>query len=233
MGGFTKVGDKMVWDGVTEERQEAVPEKSETTTLRPQWKKPNGAEWFVIGRNQAKWMPDWAGLADLEVGFDGNIPIKPNSSKTVVVDQVKLVDENGKVQYDRRGYPVMKNVTGTAYYCPSCGQVMKDKRGVPMGEKDFRNINDSSSQKRCKGMYAEEVPNPYKPSKKDGLDRMCPVHEDIEVQIVGKTYELGGKTWIIKGCNEPLYQYTSSPYRWSPAKLIHKKMSPDVRLPVN
>src|SRR5208337_2158673 len=33
------------------------------------WKKPDGPEWYVLGRNQAKWLSDWIGLADEQKGF--------------------------------------------------------------------------------------------------------------------------------------------------------------------
>jgi hypothetical protein len=36
---------------------------------RRRWEKPEGPEFYVMGRNQAKWLSDWAGIADEQKGF--------------------------------------------------------------------------------------------------------------------------------------------------------------------
>ncbi len=129
------------------------------------WRKPAGAEWFVLGRNQAKWLSDWAGLADETTGFNGLVS-KGRSSKTVVVERVAVTDEYGRGMYDKRGKPVMRTVMARVHYCPSCGQVIRDKKGVPVGEASLSAKPKGATQKRCIGRFMVALPNPENPQER-------------------------------------------------------------------
>ena len=132
------------------------------------WSKPDGAEYYVIGRNQVKWYPEWAGISDpykgfncvggaltqrvevQQIGTDGDgqpitkqvvIPgrVRPRrrrhgrrQSRAVVVDRVKAVDANGQAIPDGNGGCKMTNVTAAVFTCPKCGNVLRDKKGVPI-----------------------------------------------------------------------------------------------------
>jgi hypothetical protein len=224
------------------------------------WEKPKGAEWYVLGRNQAKWLSDWSGMADGRPGFaaidnrlceiattavtsyyEGCVPATTNttfeipfptpvaarqhclSSKSVVVDHVQIVDDKGYSLYDKNGRAVRKFVFGRVHYCPSCGQVVSDKKGVPLAAKDLQSNTKKSTQKTCRGTYLQMLASG--PEKKShGLDRI-PVPSQLAT-IGGKIdaeINHGGYKWVVKACKSPLYNYTSRPYRWSPARVIQKK----------
>ena len=112
------------------------------------WKKPDGPEWYVLGRNQAKWLSDWIGLADEQKGFanvggrlggrsSASLRRKSLCSKTIVVDHEPVKDEYGRQLYDANYKPVTKPVLGQVYCCPRCGAVVRNQKGVPVGRKDL------------------------------------------------------------------------------------------------
>ncbi|SIO37009.1 clan AA aspartic protease, TIGR02281 family [Singulisphaera sp. GP187] len=245
------------------------PESNSKATLRDvvalfgksggsRWRKPEGAEWFILGRNQAKWLSDWSGIADLDGGFraiqgaltqiaetslvgrdaDGNpvtetlhvlpMPMPPTpklhavSSKNRVVDKSPVLNEFGQQTYDRLGRPITKNVTARVHYCPSCGQVVRDKKGVPVSEKDLTS-KKNVTQKVCKGVFLQMLPAPAD-RKSHGLVRIAlPAELASIANRPGHEVKHAGFKWVVRECKEPLYNYTTRPYRWSPARIIQKK----------
>jgi hypothetical protein len=187
------------------------------------WEKPKGAEWYIIGRNQAKWMSDWTGLADMHRGFSGEIPKKSPASKSVVVDKIAILNEKGYLTYNKRGEPAMSNVTARVFCCPKCGTVARDKKGVPLGEKDLSSKSKTGKQLRCVGTYMEMIPVAERP-KDHGRDRFCPPPSDFSERKPNIEFGWKNRRWVIKECGEPLFGYVSRPYRWSLAKIIQKKM---------
>lgn len=223
------------------------------------WSKPEGAEWYVLGRNQAKWLSDWAGMADPDNGFkavegalceiartamvgrddDGNVltettfeipmpvplaePEHCLSSKHVVVDKVAIVDEMGYPVYDKRGRQAKRNILGRVHYCPTCGQIIRDKKGVPVAAKDLQS-GSKGTQKICKGVYLQMLPA-TPDQKSHALDRIKIPREleGIEDKI-GHEVNHAGHRWKVAACKAPLFNYTARPYRWSPARIIQKKM---------
>lgn len=187
------------------------------------WKKPVGAEWYVLGRNQAKWLSDWSGIADKRVGFNGRKSDHSLASKSVVVDIVQEKNEYGRVTGEKREF-------GRVFYCPTCGTQAKDGKGVPVAEKALTSAK-GVPQKRCSGLYAEEIPAPDTP-RGTGLDRLCPIPDryfgkkpaDRKTGKPADEFSMGGRRYKVMACGEHLYNYTSKPYRWSPARLIQKKM---------
>jgi hypothetical protein len=181
------------------------------------WAPPQGPEYYVIGRNQAKWYPDWLGISDPQKGFDGTLRQSALSSKHVVVDRVPKLDQEGRPLHDRRGQAVMTNVTARVHYCPQCGTVARDKKGVPLAAKHL-----SDKQQTCTGLYLEQVVAPEQ--KQNGRDRLSPIPSPHRDRQVGQEVQHAGKSWIVRECREPLWNWTSQPYRWAPARIIHKKL---------
>ena len=179
------------------------------------WSKPDGPEWYVLGRNQAKWLSDWAGIAE--------DPEKCLSAKTAVIDKVTLVDDKGYTIYDKLGRPKKKSIFGKVYCCPSCGEVIVDKKGVPVTAKDLQ-AGRGTTQKFCERTYLQMLPAAAD-EKPHALDRIKMPHELRGVaDRIGHIVNHGGKRWKVTACNEPLFNYTSRPYRWSPARIIQKKL---------
>ena len=181
------------------------------------WAKPKGPEFYVLGRNQAKWYPDWLGISDPRRGFGGETCTTAVSSKSVVVDRVPKLDEDGRPVRDHRGEPVIENVTARVHYCPKCGTVALDKRGVPLGEKHL-----SGTQQTCQGRYLEQVLDPER--KQNGRDILSPIPGPHRDRPPGQEVSHAGKTWVVRECNEPLWNWTSRPNRWAPARIIQKKL---------
>lgn len=182
------------------------------------WAKAEGAEWFVLGRNQAKWLSDWAGMAD-EKGTRKHAL----STRHMIVDRTPVLNEYGRQAYNNFGSPVMKNVVARVHYCPKCGEVIRDKKGAPMSAKELSS-GSSVAQKTCQGRFLRAVAPP--PEKKEsGIDWIpIPRNRDTSSWEPGKKVTHKGHEYVVTACNEPLYNYTSKPYRWSPARIIHKKL---------
>ena len=186
------------------------------------WVKPGGPEWYVLGRNQAKWLSDWAGLADPKTGFDGKPNVHGSSTKTILVEGEPVLDEFGRPLHDKTGRPVRKNVTAIVGYCPRCGTVARDDKGVPHGV-DGLSSHKKVAQKRCTGMSMQAIADPEKPNV-HGLDRICPPVGHARDRRAGDEFHHGGTRWVLRECGEPLFNYTSKPYRWSIATIIQRKM---------
>jgi hypothetical protein len=189
------------------------------------WKKPAGAEWYVMGRNQAKWLSDWIGIADEKRGFDGWFNTGM-SAKTWIVDREDRLDENGRKMWDARGNKLVTNITAKVHSCPKCGSICRNKKGEILGVKDLSAETKGSTQKFCRATYLQEIDDTDKPRKNDqhGWDRICPVPDEHSQRKVDLQFIHKGRKYIVRECKEPLFGYTSRPYRWSPARIIHKKL---------
>ena len=170
------------------------------------WAKPRGPDFYVLGRNQAKWYPDWLGLSDPRCGFNGETRKTSVSSKSVVVDRVPKLDEHDRPVLDGRGNPVMTSVTARVHYCPRCGTIARDKRGAPLGAKHL-----SATQQTCQGRYLEQIRDPER--KQNGRDILCPIPGPHRDRPPGQEITHGGHKWVVRECKEPLWNGTSRPYR--------------------
>jgi hypothetical protein len=165
------------------------------------WRKPRGAEWYILGRDQAKLMPARSGLGTKRKGF-GRRVIEAGSSRKFVVD---LEDENGN----------KKRTIARRWVCPSCGKPIVDKNGAPI------NVPKSTKLLTCDGKFGREIPEPDR--KECGLDR-SQWRKELAQLPAGRVVEQKGKRWRICECKEPLWQFTAKPKRWPPAMFIAKKM---------
>ena len=210
------------------------------------WKKPEGPEWFVLGRNQAKWLSDWAGIANEYPGYDDPVARRSGiariatirehalSSKNAVIDTEYVVDDRGNVLYNGMGRAVKKNITARVHTCPNCGQIIRNKKGTPLGPNHLKKINAQSSAQTCQGTYLQMLPSgPEAPPhglQRITFDEIRSPHAGRElgsldgyVDKIGTEVNHGGFKWVVKKCGEPLYNYTSRPYRWAPALVIQRK----------
>ena len=165
------------------------------------WRKPQGAEWYILGRDQAKFMPARSGLGNKRKGF-GRRVIEAGSSRRFLVE---VEDENGN----------KKRVVARRWVCPSCGKPIVDKNGAPI------NVPGSSKLMTCDGKFGREIPEPDR--KECGLDRSQYRKQLAEIPA-GRVIEQNGKRWRVCECKEPLWQFTAKPKRWPPAVFIAKKM---------
>jgi hypothetical protein len=165
------------------------------------WRKPKGAEWYILGRDQAKYMPARSGLGNKRVGFGRHV-IKNGSSRRFFVE---VTDENGE----------KKRIVTRQWVCPSCGKPIVDKNGAPI------NVPDSSKLLRCDAKFGREIPALDR--KECGLDRSQHRKQLLGIPA-GRVIETHGKRWQVCACREPLWQFTAKPKRWPPAMFIAKKM---------
>ena len=102
------------------------------------WEKPQGAEWYVLGRNQAKWLSDWAGIAEPQKSFNiggavGGMAITSLTASTLSAPRVIVEREEVK---DDCGHPVLDEkwnvVTRPSRSHPLLPQV-RDHRPRPEG----------------------------------------------------------------------------------------------------
>ena len=189
------------------------------------WGKPEGAEWYVLGRNQAKWLSDWIGLADDRKGYDGvEGPPCGRSEKLVKIELA--TDEQGRAICGPDGRQLTTKVFASTYKCPACGEIILDKKGVPMGAKALSAKGKTASQQRCKAKYLAPVHDPES-KEVQGSDRISSSHRAFSVYAdrePGSIVKFAGRSHEVRQCGEPLYAYTSKPYRWAPARIIQKKM---------
>jgi Intein splicing domain len=182
------------------------------------WPKPQGAEYYIIGRNQAKWYPDWLGTSDPYRGFLGRKVGNSLSSRNVIVDRVPVTTKDGKPVSDGRSGTKLQTVTARVFACPHCGTVARDRKGLPLSAKEI-----SNKKVNCEGKYLQMV---AQPDRKDehGLDRLCPMPERFKDSQPGHEVTVGGHRYVVTACGEPLWAFTSKPYRWAPSRIVQKQM---------
>jgi clan AA aspartic protease (TIGR02281 family) len=180
------------------------------------WSKPNGAEYYVIGRNQGKWFPEWLGISDPYKGYSGKLVETPTSSRNIIVDQVLVKDENGNNVPDGNGGLKKKCVTDRVFSCPKCGNVIRDKKGVPVSASTL-----SKNKMTCEGRYLQQMSRDHG-DKQNGLDVISPMPEKYKDRTNG-VITIGKNKYKVMTCGEPLWWFTSKPYRFSLARLVQKK----------
>ena len=182
------------------------------------WAKPQGPEYYILGRNQAKWYPDWLGTSDPYRGFGGRMVAKPLSSRTIIVDRVPVAENHGKPVSAGKDGVKATCVTSRVFACPCCGAVVRDRKGVPVSGKVL-----SEKKLTCEGRYLQQSPSRDQKTE-HGLDVISPIPARHKDKPVGHSVSIGDHTYVVKECKEPLWWFTSKPYRWSPARIIQKKL---------
>lgn len=209
------------------------PTSGKAVQRKKKWKKPEGPEWYVLGRNQAKWLSDWAGVADTRAGFDSGFT-SPLISKTVVVKSERVTDEHGNYIYNKNGKPVLTKELGKIFLCPKCGTPLKNDKGIYLTEAELKKVGGKSVQRKCKALVASSQRDPdnakIRPNDfmfpgphdwKDGVHRIPGRYMEKKA---GDDFSHNGVKWVVRECGEPLYQYTAAPYRWAPARIIQKQL---------
>ena len=205
------------WKGFTEfidKGHEFIKDDGKFRRRIRRWSKPQGPEWYIIGRNQAKWYPDWISIGEPRVGFGGQ-KTEGFSHRHVVVDHVPTVDDDGRPVLDNHGRQKKHAIIDKVFVCPRCGEIPRTKQGVPMGVKEL-----SKEQRTCDGWVLDQVPDPDR--KQSGLDRLP--SDGIPKLHEGKEVTIRGRKYLARKCGEPLWNYISKPYRWAPARIIQKKL---------
>ena len=216
------------------------------------WSKPDGAEYYVIGRNQVKWYPEWAGISDpykglntvggnlagvsevIQIGTDGDgqpvtkrvftpggvgeaMTVKPTTVKSIVVDRVKAVGPDGQEIKDADGRVKMKSVTAQVFTCPKCGNVIRDRKGIAVSGNAL-----SKNKMTCEGKYLQQIPTIDRHKTEHGLDVISPLPEKFKDRTTG-VVSIGTNKYKVMTCGEPLWWFTSKPYRYSLARIIQRK----------
>jgi hypothetical protein len=187
------------------------------------WIAPTSPEYYIVGRDQSKLDPDWRGLGDPYVGFDGKERRLDCSRKTIVGYEYSTDYDSEQNAWIEKKTPIKTQV----YRCPKCGQTIVDKKGQPVG------VDKIQSKMSCTNNYLVEVASA---SKKDcGLDVIVKQENNglhkfgggsLNEMRVGKKIKHPdtGKQYQVVQCGAQLWTYTRKPNRWAPARFIHKKL---------
>jgi hypothetical protein len=169
--------------------------------LKGRWKKPKGAEWYILGRDQAKYLPERSALGNKRTGY-GRRKFENGSSRRFFVE---VEGDDGDT----------KRIVARRWACPSCGKPVVDKNGAPI------KVPDVSKLLTCDGKFGREIPEPDR--KECGLDRSQWRKQLAEIPA-GRIVQENEKRWRVCECKEPLWQFTAKPKRWPPAMFIAKRM---------
>ena len=169
--------------------------------LGNRWRRPQGPSWYILGRDQAKFQPDWSSMGEERPCFDGTI--RERGSTQPVLEKVE--------------HPLTKEITSQVtrrYVCPRCGKAITGKSGSGI------DVHRSSKQLRCEAKYLEDV-DPLSPdqavSTRDAQGKMNEFQD-------GQLLVSKGLKYRVRCCGEPLWQYTSEKMRWAPAEYVHSHM---------
>jgi hypothetical protein len=214
------------WKGVIDLIEVATPTVRKTrgsqVSVHKRRAKPSGATWLVLGRNQVKFYPGWLSVADKYRGFSGS-ETAPNSRHTICLGKEPVVDIRGQAVYGQHGQQLMTNSYEPVYRCPKCGTVVTGKKGLCASAADI-----AKTQMTCGAFMLRCVPDPKQAVEFHGPDLLV-MPEGMRLDVVrtkvGQIVPHKGQRWRVERCGEPLWCYTGKPYRWPPARIIHKKLS--------
>ncbi len=193
------------------------------------WPRPEGAEWYLVGRNQIKWEPDWIGVGEPQRMFDSKVH-EGFSHRIIAVDKVTVTDEFGRTVYkplkpgqsEWQKEAKQKIITEKRTCCPRCGSVPVDSKGMPISAATL-----AKKKHTCQARYLESVCGPDN-HQGNGRDFLMEGDPDVSPSCfkrpLGAETSHGGRKWIVRACGEPLWQWVPKPRRWAPAKIIHKKL---------
>jgi hypothetical protein len=166
------------------------------------WRKPEGPEWAILGRDQSKLMPTRVNLGFQHTGY---------LSRKLFH---RFRDRHGEEQ----------TTVTRQYLCPQCG--------APILGKEDKAIDVPHSTKllRCEGKFGREITEDGCSTGKDLVpvahrDRYENMWNfPLAKHKPGQVVEKGDKRYKVCACNERLWQFTGKPRRWPPAVFLAKKM---------
>ena len=189
---------------------------------RKLWIRPQRPQWVILGRNQSKFNPNWKPIGQ---GEFASLMVE----RRMRVGKTAVMDEHGRQVRNSDGCYKWKTITKKLACCPRCARPIlgKDKQAVTLDE-----VNEK--QTNCKSLYLQQVSedsekflaNKKSTWKTQGLDRLTDPEDwrHIDNLKPGRIVKIGDRRYEAKLCNEPLWQWIKQPYRWPPAKIIHKKL---------
>lgn len=202
------------WKGVTKLLGQGIPvKKGNRTFLR--YPKPIAPTWILLGRNQAKYMPEFVGVGEKRRGFDGN-EREGRCVSQQMIGRVDKTDEEGKVVLDQYRQKVTVPLVQAVVQCPTCGTIARGVKETMLEPKDL-----GKKQWTCEGNYlvggvrADQRRSHGKDRLRGGLGYK---HQ------VGRTTMVDGRPYTVVACNEPLWNYTKKPYRFPPASIFQRKL---------
>ena len=171
------------------------------------WPKPLVPEWYIIGRDQAKYKPDFIGVGENHVGFDKNMH----------ADRCVRTRKTGyKEEYDEATQQLVRIPQYSSYLCcPKCGQFARNEKGMYIDPESVQ-----KKQLKCNATWLRELADPDR--KRCGLDRLPALPIDGKP---GTIVERDGKNFEVVACGEPFWNYIAKPYRYPPALLFQKKLN--------
>lgn len=195
------------------------------------WIDPVGMEYVIVGRDQSKRLPtSCPNMGEEKNCFDGQRREHVGSFKRLIGWE-DAKDEYGNTIWDAdEGKIKREPVYSRIYRCPSCGNAIMDrKKGIPI------DVAASKDGICCDGRYAVEI---KKDGSAHGKDRIlltgsafasAPEGKLVSLDhfwspYMGSTMPDPHKKYVIRKCNEPLWNYIAKPNWWAPAWYIHKKM---------
>lgn len=194
---------------------------------RKTWVKPVGPTWFILGRNQAKFLPDKIGVGMPHVGYhlkgEGQGEVYANRCvASKLIGHTPKCDEDGRPIIGPDGNQLKTPVIDKRVMCPSCGMPALGAKGSTM---TVANVHEKKPQ--CKGHFLQGIPRPIEGHDgkfriPDGTDRL-PGSLEFSKKI-GKVVNVAGHDYKVVGCNEPLWNFTKKPYRYAPANIIQRKL---------
>jgi hypothetical protein len=165
------------------------------------WRKPQGPEWYILGRDQAKYLPERSALGNKRVGYNRRV-VENGLSRRFFLE---VEGDDGET----------KRIIARRWVCPSCGKPIVDKNGAPI------KVPEQSKLLTCDGKYTREIPEPDR--RECGLDRsQC--RKQLADIPAGRIVQEHEKRWRVCECRETLWQFTAKPKRWPPAMFIAAKM---------
>lgn len=176
------------------------------------WPAPDGPEWYVIGRDQAKWYPEWRGISDPAKGREHGL-----TRHTIAANKRPRKDAMGKLVKDENGKVLHEHDLHIAHRCPTCGSFALDKRGELMSEDAI-----SKEKRTCQARYLRQIARPDRKGQ-NGLDTI-PLPALYRQRQTGSEVNHGGSLWEIRECREPLWNFVRKPYKWAPAHTIQRKL---------
>jgi hypothetical protein len=174
------------------------------------WAKPTHPEFVIVGRNQAKQDADWEGLGERKFAYE------PGVCASRIVGEVDVTDAGGKPVLKADGTPKKRTIREKVPVCPKCGQRARNGKSPAPWSVLW------DKQLTCPSTYFQEIGTE---DRRDGggLDVISPIPPDFGDLEPGRTGTLNGRTYEVRVCGEPLWQFVPKPRKWAPAKLFHKQ----------